>query len=150
MLITTLPLKEKYDLDSPLFKQAYAFLLRDDLHSLTEGSIPLENGVVAVVQEYITSPSTENPFETHEKNIDIQYMVSGTEYIEMTPRSVLEADGAYNPETDMTLYKNTTECSSILLKPGDFITITPEEAHKPRCIADHPQPVKKIVFKLPV
>ena len=77
---------DEYDFNSPLFKCAIAFLKRPDLNMLEPGRIDLDNGVYASVQEYETKDENECRFETHEKYFDIQFVVSGKEYIGICDR----------------------------------------------------------------
>ena len=39
---------------------------------------------------------------------------------------------------------------TVLLQEGDLIVVAPEDAHKPRCQADGPEAVKKVVVKVAV
>ena len=38
----------------------------------------------------------------------------------------------------------------VLLREGDLIVVAPEDAHKPRCAAGEPAPVKKVVVKVKI
>ncbi len=141
----------KYDYLSAKLKAGYEFLQRDDLASLPVGKMPLPDGLTVLVQEY-TSKIPENcRFESHDKFFDIQYVVSGEEMFGLANRSDLEEDGAYNPEKDITFYKEPAVSGGVLLKAGDFIVVPPEDAHKPGLmVAGKQAPVKKLVIKVPV
>jgi YhcH/YjgK/YiaL family protein len=47
-------------------------------------------------------------------------------------------------------YEEPEISGSVLLLPGDFAVIPPEEAHKPRCMAGKSMSVKKIVVKVSI
>lgn len=150
MFGSTIELAEKYDYLSEKFKLAYEFLRRPDLEVLPESTITLGQGVIAHVQHYVTSASEMLKFETHKKYFDVQYIVSGIEAFQVADFSVMDVDEEYNPVKDITYYKEPDYYGTLVLKPGNFIIVSPEEAHKPRCNAGHPIAVIKIVIKVPV
>lgn len=139
-----------YDFESPLFKIAYAFLTEKDLLQLPVGRIDLENGIYANVQEYETKPENECIFETHKKYFDIQYVVSGIECISICDLKDLTVLTPYNEEKDITFYSDPKKYSKVILSCGDYVIVSPDEAHKPKCMVDTPSKVKKIVVKVPV
>ena len=51
---------------------------------------------------------------------------------------------------DVVFYKDPELFGQILLKEGDLIVVAPEDAHKPRCEAGTPAPVKKVVVKVKI
>ena len=51
---------------------------------------------------------------------------------------------------DVTFYEDPDYAGQVLLRGGDYVIFAPEDAHKPRCQAGAPLPVKKIVVKVPV
>ncbi|WP_278683181.1 YhcH/YjgK/YiaL family protein [Paraclostridium bifermentans] len=151
MLVENIRLSEKYDYLRDEFKKAYEFLKRDDLNELSVGSIRIGEKVTAYVQEYITSDRDDLDFETHEKNIDIQYMISGQEIIEVCNRKLLEEKTSYDTEKDIQYYKEPKErFTSLVLNPGDIAILMIEDAHKPRCRAINKQTIKKIVIKIAI
>lgn len=129
---------------------AFAFLRRADLETLSEGWIDLEEGVRASVQHYATMPADTLDFETHERFFDIQYLVEGIELVGFVDRNRLDVKVPYNPESDITFYEDTAHAGAALLHAGDYVLLTPEDAHKPRVAAGEGIPVKKIVMKVPV
>jgi YhcH/YjgK/YiaL family protein len=150
MFSTSVKFAEKYDYLSAKFKTAYEFLRRNDLAGLPVGVIKLTDDVTVQVQEYTTIPAESGKFETHDKMFDIQYVISGKEAFGIAPRSELTVTEAYNTEKDITFYKDPALSGSVLLGPGDFIVVAPEDAHKPRCISGSPAAVKNLVIKVRV
>ena len=51
-------------------------------------------------------------------------------------------------ENDVVFYEDPELYGQVLLKEGDLIVVAPEDAHKPRCAAGTPAPVKKVVVKV--
>ncbi len=150
MIYGALSTAYKYDIQSPVFQTAFAFLRRDDLDSLPLGWIDLEHGVRASVQEYTTQPESELYFETHELLFDIHYMVRGEEKIGVCIRDGLVTRIPYNEGSDVQFYEDPAQYSTVYLREGDYTVVGYEDAHKPRIAAGNPMPVRKIVIKIPV
>lgn len=150
MQFSSIGIEYKYDFSAPAFQTAFAFLGRKDLAALPEGWVDLEHGVRASVQHYTTMPQEDLNFETHEKFFDIQYLIEGIELIGACTRVGLREKTPYHADNDTTFYEDPAVSGAVLLRGGDFVVLAPEDAHKPRCIADDAMAVKKIVVKVPV
>ncbi len=151
MYSTNVLLLDKYNYLKDRFSIAYNFLKRSDLAELPVGQILLDGeNVIANVQQYETGKAEDLKFEAHNRYFDIQYVVSGQEYIGMADRKELTACGEFDERNDVVFFDNPEISGSILLLAGDFAVIAPEEAHKPRCAAGQAMQVKKIVLKVRV
>lgn len=140
----------KYDMNAPKFRTAFAFLQRGDLAELPEGWVELEHGVRASVQHYTTAPAQELKFETHERFFDIQFIVKGEEWLGCASRDGLCEETPYNKENDVTFYETPDVGGGVYLKAGEYAVFAPEDAHQPRCIGSKATSVIKIVVKVPV
>lgn len=100
----------------------------------------------ALVQEGTTQPFSEGKFEVHQKYLDIQFVIDGTEYMEYAPLTELTSDVPYDEQKDVEFLsgKGTT----LLIKPGMFYIVYPEDGHKPCVHADFPRKYKKVVVKV--
>jgi YhcH/YjgK/YiaL family protein len=150
MFTSNILFAEKYDLQSPKFKAAYEFLRQKNLTELPVQTTPLSPDLIVQVREYDTKPPAEAQFETHNKMFDIQYVVSGEEVFGLAPRDSLEETAPYDDEKDITFYRDPPHYGSLLLRAGDMVIVSPEEAHKPSCMVEKPSPVKKIIIKVRV
>lgn len=150
MLFSKIGNEYRYNYTAAEFKTAFAFLCRKDLGELPEGWVTLGDGVRASVQHYSTMPAGELAFETHERFFDIQYIIEGAELVGVAERAGLKVKQPYDAGNDVTFYFDPAQAGSVLLTPGDFVVLGPEDAHKPRCAAGKSAPVKKIVVKVPV
>lgn len=155
MLIAQLDNALRHDYLSERFRKAYAFLNRDDLFALPVGRVDIDGDeVFANIQEYETAPAGERLYEAHRRYYDVQFMVAGIESMWYAPLKELEPKGGFDEEGDGGLFSAATDEpeSEIILRPGDFAVVAPEDAHKPRCIPSaedgHPQRVRKIVVKV--
>ena len=95
---------------------------------------------------YETVPEEESFFEAHQKYLDIHIMLSGSERVEIAPPEKLtefdrvEANDfyAYRGEGDYRL----------VLSPGDFLVVFPNDAHRIKMRVNGPETVTKAVFKV--
>ena len=126
------------------------FFRTADLCSLQTGKHVLtSNGTFASVQRYVTRESGE--FEAHRKYIDIQYVVSGKEVIELAERKDLGTETVpYDQDKDIEFYSSAENFSRLHMKAGDSAVFFPSDAHKP-CLSDGERAdVVKIVVKIPL
>ena len=148
MFFSHVSIAEKYNYLEEKFTVAYKWLAETNIKDLPEGSYPLMgDDVIAGVQEYTTSPWEERRFETHDKYFDIQFMVTGNEMFGVCKRDGLKEINRIE-ENDVVFYEDPELYGQVLLKEGDLIVVAPEDAHKPRCAAGTPAPVKKVVVKV--
>ncbi|MFT8315288.1 MAG: YhcH/YjgK/YiaL family protein [Clostridium sp.] len=131
------------------FEEAFKFLKDNDLEKLTDGKHEIDSDkVYASVQSYTTKNNSENKWESHEKYIDIQFIVKGKETIAWSPIDQLIVQEEYSKEKDVTFYREGSYSSKINLKENYFCILFPEDAHKPGCVFDEEINVKKIVVKI--
>ena len=150
MLFCNVSIADRYDYLEEKFKVAYKWLAETAIKDLPEGFYPLMgDDVIAGVQEYTTSPWEERRFETHDLYFDIQFMVTGDEMFGICKRDGLrEVDRI--EENDVVFYEDPPMSGQVLLREGDLVVVAPEDAHKPRCAAGDPAPVKKVVVKVKI
>lgn len=98
-----------------------------------------------------TDPGAE--LESHRKYIDIHTTIIGSEKIEWYPASILTAKGVYNEEEDAIYYerKEPVVGAEIIMYPGIFAALWPEDAHMPRIMTGgKAKLIKKAVFKIKI
>ncbi len=134
--------KEEWEAVIDFFRTADLCTLQTGKHELTS------NGTFASVQRYVTRESGE--FEAHRKYIDVQYVVSGKEVIELAERNDLRTETMpYDQDKDIEFYSSAENISRLHLKTGDSAVFFPSDAHKP-CLSDgEKSDVVKIVVKIP-
>ena len=129
---------------------AYEFLKSFKPENYADGQHKLKNGMYVNIESYTTKLREERKFETHEKYIDVQYMISGRELITVCPMEDLKCIEPYNKEQDVAFYKNEAKGVDKLLTKGEFLIFKPSEAHMPCICVDEPENVRKSVIKIPV
>ena len=93
--------------------------------------------------------NTGGPIPDFHTNFDIQYMVTGDEMFGVCKRDGLKEIDRID-ENDVVFYSDPDLYGQVLLREGDLIVVAPEDAHKPRCAAGAPAPVKKVVVKVKI
>lgn len=131
------------------FKKAFEFIRTNDCSSLEDGKIEIDgDNIFAKVERYNTKdPETAN-FEVHQKYIDLQYIVSGSENIGFVLADYLDVVETYDAEKDVELLNGDGDF--VQVNDGEFVIFFPDDAHMPGIWVDGSEPVHKIVIKIKV
>ena len=127
----------------------------DFLESLTPENLP--EGIVGdgyrvnLSGKYVdtfslTASGEPRPFEAHKKYIDIHYCIDGSEAIGYNDVSRLTPTTEYDEKDDYFLLSG--ESFNVILHPGDFCIVFPEDAHIPCLPAGNDTRVLKAVAKI--
>lgn len=133
------------------FQRCIEFMKEYHLTQLPLGKHIISDDVYVSVEEYDTVESNEKKYESHREYIDLQYVINGTEIIEVSNVTNLRKATVYDKEKDIIFYENTifeNKVERVVLKAGDFVVLYPEDGHKPGIKFDNRQHVKKAVFKI--
>lgn len=148
MIFDNLKNKELYENLHPGFKKAFDFIEKVIAEGIEPGKYELDGDkLFASVQEYMTKPDHEK-FEGHRKYIDIQFIVSGEEYMECTQKSMCETIKAYDEEKDMEYLVCNGFKSKLEAGVNDFAIFFPDDIHKPGLNLDAECAVKKVLIKI--
>jgi YhcH/YjgK/YiaL family protein len=133
-------------------EKAFQFLSQNDLANLPDGRAIIDGeNVYAEVQSYDTKPQSEAKYEAHRRYIDVQFVVSGEEYIGWSPIEKLNITTPYNTEHDYLLGNApANEVTLVRLNVGQFAVLYPFDAHAPRLSVGQATHIKKIVVKVAV
>ncbi len=103
--------------------------------------------VWASVQAY--DPKADNDrFEGHKNYIDIQFIVSGSEYMEYAHIDSCEQSDEYNPDKDVAHYRALGNKAKLECNENSFAIFFPEDIHKPGIVLNEGVAVKKVVVKV--
>ncbi len=151
MILDTLENAARYEVLSPRFAQAFAYLRGVD-GTQEMGRVDIAgDDVFAIVQTYTTKPLEKALFEAHRKYIDVQFIHSGRETILWAPLATMgEETRAYTVEKDAALWKLVPDVIPLHLSAGHFAILYPEDAHAPCVEWDTPSEVFKVVVKVAV
>lgn len=148
MIIDTVSNANKYLAVHPLFKKAFDYILSADLLEIEPGKYEIsgeELKASVVEKKGKTVEESLEKFECHDKHIDIQICIKGTEKIGWRPREKCSDKKAdYNIEKDVTFFNEKPDMF-FQLTDNQFVIFFPEDVHAPM-IADGV--VKKMVIKV--
>jgi len=129
-------------------EQALRFLQENDLLSLENGKHPImEDQIFAIVQEYETKDPVQEKLESHQKFIDVQYVVKGEERMGHALLQTQTPSRLYNSEDDYMLFDELPDFFSVV-KEGMFTIFYPTDLHMPSIQHQQASSVKKIVVKV--
>lgn len=127
----------------------FTFLERPDLTALPLGRHDIEgDSVYVLLQKSMTRPPAEGRFESHQRYIDIQFLITGEEVIGLAPVENLEVTAPYNEAKDITFYAVAKGFEAVSLAPGQFAVFFPADGHMPLCAAGQPMEIHKAVVKV--
>ena len=126
----------------------FDFLLNNRLEELPDGKHSIDGDrIFAIFSTYVTQKETEKLFEAHKKYIDIQYIICGREIIYWSLIENLTSKGEYSEQNDIIFLKGD-DVTGLPMVKNNFCIFFPQDAHKPGCILDKPEKVRKVVVKV--
>jgi len=130
------------------FKQAFTFLQRPDLAQLTTGQHEIDGeNVFAIVAKDQGRKKEEAQIEAHNKYIDIQYVIQGTETMGWKARTACtEITEPYDAENDIVFYADAPS-TWFTTRPNHFAIFFPKDAHLPLIGGDF---IHKVVIKIAI
>lgn len=146
-------LEKKLSACDKAVQKALIYLRDHDFKSMADGKYEIDGDkIYAKLQRYNTKPVAECHPEAHEKYIDVQFMVEGCEELGWCAFSPdLRQRVSYDTRNDVEFFEELVPESSIILNPGDFAVLYPNDVHRPQVAVDNePQPVTKVVVKVAV
>lgn len=93
-----------------------------------------------------TGTAEERKLEKHEKFIDIHYLLDGCEKFGYADADTLTTSEEYHESDDYSFLEGNA--SGVILTPGHFCIVFPQDAHSPYCIAEKSETVKRCVIKI--
>jgi len=134
--------KERWD-------KAFNFLRNSNLSTLETGRHNIDgDNLYASISEYLTKDESEARFEAHRKYVDIQYVVSGKEIIQITPIAMRDTVFQEYDETRDIEFFSVNEHKSLTATPERFYIFFPSDAHRPGLRIEAADSVRKVVIKL--
>ena len=151
MIIDTIENASKYCSIHPLFAKAFEYIKTTDLANIEIGKYEIAEGLKAIFSDKkgMTAADSIAKFECHDKNIDIQFCITGKETIGWKPRNTCTAPkGEYNPEKDVSFYNDVPDMF-FQLTNGQFAIFFPEDVHAPMIAVDE-HSIRKLVIKVKI
>lgn len=139
-----------YQLSDVLYQHFIQFIETLDLSNLSLGRHELGDGIFAMVQQYSTKDVEGAMYEAHKKYVDVQWMLSGEERMDVSTLKSLVTTVDYTQVSDAQLFTHQKSDYTWLLYANDLAVFFPEDAHCPGLTAKSTTQVQKVVFKVPV
>jgi biofilm protein TabA len=130
------------------FAKAFEFLLRPDLKELPMGKYEIDGDrLYATVSKDSGRKKEDALLETHEKYIDIQLVLAGTDDMGWKPKSSCKQPASeYDQKRDMQFFADEPE-AWLSTESGSFAIFFPEDAHMPLISSGQ---LHKVVVKVAV
>ena len=130
------------------FAKAMEFLLRPDLKELPVGKYEIDGArVYATVSKDPGRKREDALLETHEKYIDIQLVLTGTDDMGWKPKSSCkQPSGEYDQKRDVQFFADEPEVW-LSTESGSIAIFFPEDAHMPLISSGQ---LHKVVVKVAV
>ena len=131
------------------FQKAFEFLKNADFSSIDKDLIEIDGkNIYAMIQKYDTRKPKDAKWETHQKYIDLQYMISGAENIGFVLSDYLDITEEYDEVKDFEFLDGMGDY--VQLNEGEFVIFFPTDAHMPRLKIKNIETVQKVVIKVRV
>ncbi len=132
------------------FEKAFAFIKKALAENLPVGKYEIDGkDVYASVQEYNTKEEQAARYEGHRKYIDIQFIASGAEAVEVTDIAKTQSITPYNEEKDVEFFQTNEKVWKGVWTANEYGIFFPYDIHRPGMRVDGVSaPVKKILVKI--
>jgi len=147
--VNALEFYKQYNANKAVWDKVFAFMKNQDLKNLAPGNYPIDDkNAYASITDNPSKTLEDAKWESHQKYIDLQYVISGEEKIGVAPVSTATVIKSYNPAKDAANY--TADGTYYIAKPSQFFLFFPPDAHRPNIKVDGYDTVKKLVIKIKV
>ena len=148
MILDHLQFAQRYQIIHPGLAKGFDFLRRNDLASLADGEYEIDGRrVYAIIARGSGRGREDSLLEVHDRFLDIQYVVEGTDVIGWRQREqCYRVSTPYDAERDVAFYYDRPE-TWLVVPQRTFTIFFPEDAHAPFA-ADGP--IHKVVVKIEI
>lgn len=146
MIYDTAKNLKKYAAFNSAFEAIARFVEENDMKAMECGGYDVAEGIKVGISEY--EPANGGDYEAHRDYHDLQYAITGGEYIDVLPIEFAKDSTGYKPDIEF-FTSQTSEASRIALEEGTFVFLAPQDTHKP-CIRMSSDKIKKAVFKIKI
>jgi YhcH/YjgK/YiaL family protein len=147
--VNALEFYKQYNANKVVWDKVFTFMKTQDLKNLAPGNYPIDDkNAYATITNNPSKTFEDAKWESHQKYIDLQYVISGEEKIGVAPVSTATVVKPYNPEKDAANY--IADGTYYIATPNEFFLFFPPDAHRPNIKVDGYDVVKKLVIKIKV
>jgi len=140
----------KYYHFGPAWKLAFDFLTSLTPESEERMYSIQGNDIFAYVMSYQTKEPELATLEAHQKYVDIQGVLIGSEGFEWFTKKGLEVNVPYNESKDVEFFRRSWPgAARVDIFPDTFVMFYPQDAHMPALVVDGKSEfIKKVVVKI--
>jgi biofilm protein TabA len=148
MVVDTFDNAARYYMLHPAMEMVLDYLESVNVDDFQEGKIFLRGDDVFVnAMNQDTKNEDEAVWESHQKYIDIHYLLEGEEIIKCAEESAMQVDVPYDHEKDCALFDGNGGFN-VNIPKGGFVIFFPGEIHKAMVAKESPLKAKKLVGKI--
>ena len=146
MILDVLENSPRYGALNAGFAKAFEFLSRPDLQDLPVGKYEIDGDrIYAMVAKEPGRRKEDALLETHEKYIDIQFILAGTDTMGWKPKSLCkQPTQGYDQNRDIQFFADKPD-AWLATESGAFAIFFPEDAHMPLISSGQ---IHKVVVKI--
>jgi len=146
MILDVLENAHRYLALNKVFAKAFEFLSRSDLKELPVGKYEIDGDCIyAMVSKEPGRKKEDALLETHDKYIDIQLILAGTDTMGWKPKSLCKQPAqGYDQKSDIEFFADKPD-AWLATETGAFVIFFPEDAHMPLI---SPTQIHKVVVKV--
>ena len=100
--------------------------IEKNINDFQAGRFDIVDGIYANVCQYETS-EWKNLFEGHKNYIDVQCVIEGKEYIQVSNKKDSKVDKEYDPAKDVVFYQSKNIPKNIELSCKNLVVLYPED-----------------------
>ncbi|NLE16773.1 MAG: DUF386 family protein [Spirochaetales bacterium] len=148
MIIDKLSDLRRYIPSLPALETVCSVLESGILKTQSFGSYKTDNPSVRYnLFTYHTEKTASDIYEIHQKEVDVQILLSGFERMDIASKDGLQTIEEYNPAKD-ALFSKGNKAVSYHADTTTFALFFPGEPHAPNLVDGKPTEVVKVVFKI--
>ena len=150
MIIDKIENAKRYQAINALINNALDYLLGTDLKNIVPGKYEIDgDNLFVIVQEYKTLDAANEQMESHKKYIDVQYMITGEEFVGHSIFDNQAVSKEYDEAADFMLFGNAPSFFT-KFEAGMFMIFFPTDLHMPCIKINETATVKKAVIKVKI
>lgn len=134
MIIDSIKNASKYYSVHPEFKKAFEALAAITDETPDEKITVDGDNVFINLSTYTNKNVSDCLFESHKRYIDIQFVINGSEIIDVCDQDTLNFTDNRLDTDDIAFFESSEVFSRAMLTEGLFVVLFPGEAHRP-CVA---------------
>ena len=146
MIFTNLNDSKKNSTLNEKIQKCIEYVKNNDILAMKPGIYDIEDGIKMNYDNYNSKEDKDGFWESHIKNMDIQIMLNGEEYISVNNIKNMKKKSE-DIEKDFVIFEGE-ELFRVPLRNGDILILYPENIHMPGLQIGKSNFNKKVVFKV--